>query len=126
MADDMVKRLRSVECTAGCGSMQVCVCSYAMDAADRLESLEAERDVLRKWDDHFRAACGYKRDGRPSPECFDEWLAKVFLERASLGAALQAADELARAMQREEDCFGLPDFMQAALASYRKARGGEP
>ena len=31
----------------------------------------------------------------------------------------------ARTLQREEDCFGLPDFMQAALAAYRKARGGE-
>ena len=54
-------------------------------------------------------------------------LALVAADRLeSLEAALQAADELARAMQREEDCFGLPDFMQAALASYRKARGGEP
>ena len=116
MADDLVKRLWQLDMHPESAPRQ---------AADRIEALEAERDVLRKWDDHFRAACGYKRDGRPSPECFDEWVAKVFPERASLEAALQAADELARAMQREEDCFGLPDFMQAALAAYRKARGGE-
>ena len=56
-----------------------------------------------------------------------DWVCDEAADRIeSLEAALQAADELARAMQREEDCFGLPDFMQAALAAYRRARGGEP
>ena len=44
MTDDLVKRLRDAECTAGCGSMKVCVCAYALDAADRIEELEKERD----------------------------------------------------------------------------------
>ena len=76
MSDELLTRLRGENPDGECG-----YCTNAIDAAHRIESLEA---------------------------------------------ALQAADELARAMQREEDCFGLPDFMQAALASYRKARGGEP
>ena len=41
MSDDLVKRLRGAECAATCGSMKVCVCAYALDAADRIEALEA-------------------------------------------------------------------------------------
>ena len=81
MSDDLVKRLRekAKNKTNSVGDKWGdWVCD---EAADRIEALEAERDVLRKWDDHFRTACGYKRDGRPSPECFDEWLAKAEAER---------------------------------------------
>ena len=120
MADDLVNRLWQLDMHPESAPRQ---------AADRIEALEAERDVLRKWDDHFRAACGYKRDGRPSPECFDEWLAKVFPERDSPEAALQAADELARAldllMVSSEDNPDALVFAHDTLTAYRKARGDE-
>ena len=53
MSDDLVKRLRSAECAAGCGSMKVCVCASALDAADRIEALEA---ALLAADELARAA----------------------------------------------------------------------
>lgn len=58
--------------------------SRAQEAADRIVSDEAEIarltdevNTLRSWDDYFRKQCGYKRDGRSSPECLDEYLDKV-------------------------------------------------
>ena len=43
-----------------------------------IRQLMAERDVLREWDNHFRAYCGYKRDSRPSPECLNEYMERMF------------------------------------------------
>ena len=43
----------------------------------RIEELVMERDMLRDFDDHFRSMCGFKRDGRSSIECFDDFLAGI-------------------------------------------------
>jgi hypothetical protein len=40
-SDDLVARLRADYCPAGC-SPTVCVCSMLQDAADRIETLEAQ------------------------------------------------------------------------------------
>lgn len=45
--------------------------------ADRIEEVVMERDMLRDFDDHFRSMCGFKRDGRSSIECFDDFLAGI-------------------------------------------------
>ena len=71
MSDDLVKRLRS------CLESEYTYDPDKDEAADRIEALTKERDTLRDWDDYFRKMLGYKRDGRPSPECLDEWLDKV-------------------------------------------------
>ena len=70
MSDDLVKRWRKGDPFGG----------VMQQAADRIEALTKERDTLRDWDDYFRKMLGYKRDGRPSPECLDEWLGKVLKE----------------------------------------------
>ncbi|MBO9428229.1 hypothetical protein [Sulfitobacter sp. R18_1] len=52
----------------------------ARTLATYVEDLKGERDTLRSWDNHFRAFCGFKRDGRPSPECLEEYLEKMIPE----------------------------------------------
>lgn len=62
-------------------------------AKDALADLREERDTLREWDNYFRSLCGFKRDGRASPECLDEYLAardKATREQALLEAAVVA------------------------------------
>lgn len=49
-----------------------------VDIEEVITVIKAERDVLREWDDYFRKQCGYKRDGRNSPECLQEYLDKIF------------------------------------------------
>ena len=90
----------------------------------RAEKSEAERDALRDREKHFASVLSVADRGQYRND-WDAAIRRVVAERDALREALVKADELARAMQREEDCFGLPDFMQAALASYRKARGDE-
>lgn len=46
-------------------------------AADRIEELLNERDDLRNFDDYFRSVCGFKRDGRDSSKCLDDFLAGI-------------------------------------------------
>ena len=45
--------------------------------ADSIEELERERNDLLSFDDYFRSLCGFKRDGRDSKECLDEFLAEL-------------------------------------------------
>ena len=43
----------------------------------RIEELEKERDGLRNFDDYFRSVCGFKRDGRDSSKCLDDFLSGI-------------------------------------------------
>ena len=45
--------------------------------ADRIKELERERNDLLSFDDYFRSLCGFKRDGRDSKECLDDFLAEL-------------------------------------------------
>ena len=43
----------------------------------RIKELVKERDDLRNFDYYFRSVCGFKRDGRDSLKCLDDFLAGI-------------------------------------------------
>lgn len=60
------------------------VAASRTEAADCIEELVKERDMLRDFDDYFRSMCGFKRDGKSSIECFDDFLAGINKQDTSI------------------------------------------
>ena len=145
MADDLKEELRLIGCHAN-GDAR-CTCNIGQDAADRIERLEAalsemtrRRDQWRKKAEGFDAVRLALREkvGTPWPPHMSRllWAGIAADEKKRADdaeAALQAADELARAVDHERNMacqdmalqMKVADAVDSALAAYRKARGGE-
>ena len=141
MADDLKEELRLIGCHAN-GDAR-CTCNIGQDAAARIERLEAAlSEMTRRRDEWRKKAEGFDavrlalraKVGTPWPPHMSRllWAGIAADEKKRADdaeAALQAADQLARALElltvsSEDDPDALV-FADDTLTAYRKARGGD-
>jgi hypothetical protein len=131
MTDDLVRRLRADYCPAGC-SPTACVCGIMLDAADRIEALEAQlaearadaqglRDAITAvqtvpnlahvgdYVDAILALIDQPAARQPTPE-------------AVARAALECAAEIARRQQWDDEPAYLNDDGTSAIDAYEALR----
>lgn len=75
-------------------------------------------DTSPEWVNRVCSAAPFADNDAGIPEMVS-LIRALAAERDALAARVKAADELAEAVQRESDNFGIPEFMEDALAAYR-------